>query len=155
MFSTCSELTPRAPIPDGRMERVMQPCALLGVECNTALLGWSLIRQSVARPFPRFPIRISTLSSSSSPERKCNKLFLFWQVCPKLSYMCFVTSKRIKCLPFFLLQILGGQNGLAPNEGYQGRWCPPPSPLSLPFAPQRPSPLNIDLNIFHLEKLHN
>ena len=26
MFSTCSELTPRAPIPDGRMERIMQPC---------------------------------------------------------------------------------------------------------------------------------
>ena len=25
MFSTCSELTPRAPIPDGRMERIMQP----------------------------------------------------------------------------------------------------------------------------------
>ena len=26
MFSTCSELTPRAPIPDGRMERIMRPC---------------------------------------------------------------------------------------------------------------------------------
>ena len=26
MFSTCSELTPRALIPDGRMERIMQPC---------------------------------------------------------------------------------------------------------------------------------
>ena len=26
MFSTCSELIPRAPIPDGRMERIMQPC---------------------------------------------------------------------------------------------------------------------------------
>ena len=26
MFSTCSELTPRAPIPDGRMERIMHPC---------------------------------------------------------------------------------------------------------------------------------
>ena len=25
MFSTCSELTPRAPIPDGRMEQIMQP----------------------------------------------------------------------------------------------------------------------------------
>ena len=25
MFSTCSELTPRAPIPDGRMERFMHP----------------------------------------------------------------------------------------------------------------------------------
>ena len=25
MFSTCSELFPRAPIPDGRMERIMQP----------------------------------------------------------------------------------------------------------------------------------
>ena len=25
MFSTCSELTPRAPIPDGRMEQTMQP----------------------------------------------------------------------------------------------------------------------------------
>ena len=26
MYSTCSELTPRAPIPDGRMEQIMQPC---------------------------------------------------------------------------------------------------------------------------------
>ena len=26
MFSTCSELTLRAPIPDGRMEQIMQPC---------------------------------------------------------------------------------------------------------------------------------
>ena len=25
MFSTCSELTPRAPIPDGGMEQIMQP----------------------------------------------------------------------------------------------------------------------------------
>ena len=25
MFSMCSELTPRAPIPDGRMEQIMQP----------------------------------------------------------------------------------------------------------------------------------
>ena len=28
MFSTCSELTPRAPIPDGRMAQFMQPCLL-------------------------------------------------------------------------------------------------------------------------------
>ena len=26
MFSTCYELAPRAPIPDGRMERFMHPC---------------------------------------------------------------------------------------------------------------------------------
>ena len=26
MFSMCSEFTPRAPIPDGRMERFMHPC---------------------------------------------------------------------------------------------------------------------------------
>ena len=26
MFSTCSELTPRAPIPDGGMAQIMQPC---------------------------------------------------------------------------------------------------------------------------------
>ena len=29
MISTCSELTPRAPIPDGRMERVVQPWCVL------------------------------------------------------------------------------------------------------------------------------
>ena len=28
MFSTCSELTPRAPIRDGRMEQMMQPCRM-------------------------------------------------------------------------------------------------------------------------------
>ena len=27
MFSTCSEHTPHAPIPDGRMEQIMQPCS--------------------------------------------------------------------------------------------------------------------------------
>ena len=34
MFSTCSELTPRAPIPDGRMERIMQPCLYQGTYCQ-------------------------------------------------------------------------------------------------------------------------
>ena len=37
MFSTCSELTPRAPIPDGRMERFMHPCTecvILHKKCN-------------------------------------------------------------------------------------------------------------------------
>ena len=29
MFSTCSELTPRAPSPAGRLERLMQPCGQL------------------------------------------------------------------------------------------------------------------------------
>ena len=29
MFSTCSELTPLAPIPDGRMERIMHPCQII------------------------------------------------------------------------------------------------------------------------------
>ena len=32
-FSTCSELTPRAPIPDGRMERFMHPCSTL-LQCS-------------------------------------------------------------------------------------------------------------------------
>ena len=35
MFSTCSELTPRAPIPDGRMAQFMQPC-------GTANRFWTL-----------------------------------------------------------------------------------------------------------------
>ena len=37
MFSTCSELTPRAPIPDGRMERIMQPWSreMLGITLDT------------------------------------------------------------------------------------------------------------------------
>ena len=29
MFSTCSKLTPRAPIPDGRMAQIMQPWPLV------------------------------------------------------------------------------------------------------------------------------
>ena len=32
MFSSCSELTPRAPIPDGKMEQFMQPCLVEGKE---------------------------------------------------------------------------------------------------------------------------
>ena len=31
MFSTCSELTPRAPIPDGRKAKFMQPCSYLTI----------------------------------------------------------------------------------------------------------------------------
>ena len=30
MFSMCSELTPRAPVPDNRIPQLMQPCVLLG-----------------------------------------------------------------------------------------------------------------------------
>ena len=48
MFSTCSELTPRAPIPDGRMERIMQPCRIWGrggsiskVFCLILLYKWA------------------------------------------------------------------------------------------------------------------
>ena len=41
MFSTCSELSPRAPIPDGRMAQIMQPWALsdcTGAPNQTTLL---------------------------------------------------------------------------------------------------------------------
>ena len=34
MFSTCSELTTRAPITYGRMERIMQPCNTGPVCCQ-------------------------------------------------------------------------------------------------------------------------
>ena len=34
MFSTCSELTQRAPIPDGRMEQIMQPCSIYYSICK-------------------------------------------------------------------------------------------------------------------------
>ena len=37
MLSTCPELTPRAPIPDGRMAQYMQPCTLLTL---LTLLTW-------------------------------------------------------------------------------------------------------------------
>ena len=37
MFSTCSELTPSAPIPDGRMEQIMQPC---GQPLINQILNW-------------------------------------------------------------------------------------------------------------------
>ena len=43
MFSTCSELTPRAPIPDGSMERVMQPW-LKWLWTYRTLLSWWTIR---------------------------------------------------------------------------------------------------------------
>ena len=36
LFSRCSELTPRAPIPDGRMEQIMQPCVQLYLLLNLA-----------------------------------------------------------------------------------------------------------------------
>ena len=37
MFFTCSELTPSAPIPDGRMEQIMQPC---GQPLLNQVLNW-------------------------------------------------------------------------------------------------------------------
>ena len=40
MFSTCSKLTPHAPIPDGRMEQFMQPCALLIWLLDIYYLRW-------------------------------------------------------------------------------------------------------------------
>ena len=40
MFSTCSELTPRAPIPDGRMEPKMQPCVTYMSICDQNLRTW-------------------------------------------------------------------------------------------------------------------
>ena len=39
MFSTCSELTPRAPIPDGRIERIMQPVIICICMCISILVG--------------------------------------------------------------------------------------------------------------------
>ena len=38
MFSTCSEVTPRAPIPDGRMEQIMQPWFQFGTLNNFILI---------------------------------------------------------------------------------------------------------------------
>ena len=35
MFSMCSELTPRAPVPDNRTPQLMQPCT--GLDLNTTL----------------------------------------------------------------------------------------------------------------------
>ena len=45
-FPTCSELTPHAPIPDGRMEQIMQPWSLskcLPLSLTHSLTPWPLV----------------------------------------------------------------------------------------------------------------
>ena len=37
MFSMCSELTPRAPIPDTRIPQFMQPCTVFVNATNTSI----------------------------------------------------------------------------------------------------------------------
>ena len=52
MFSTCSELTPRAPILDGRMEQTMQPClqkAKAKAKAKQNLIIWHLNKQIIKR----------------------------------------------------------------------------------------------------------
>ena len=52
MFSTCLKLTPRAPIPDGRMEQIMQPCHGVIALCKLPTF-WCLCFQCWSRPnFP-------------------------------------------------------------------------------------------------------
>ena len=43
MFSTCSELTPRAPIPDGRMDRFMHPWCQPTLYIFELTLPWGYI----------------------------------------------------------------------------------------------------------------
>ena len=46
MFSTCFELTPRAPIPDGRMERFMHPCFALWHIVAYCYALWNIVAHS-------------------------------------------------------------------------------------------------------------
>ena len=56
MFSTCSELTPRAPFPDGRMERIMQPwwakCDLVCVRPWLWLTLWFVLFRGTLSGLP-------------------------------------------------------------------------------------------------------
>ena len=45
-YSTCSELTPRAPIPDGRMERFMHPCFALWHIVAYCYALWNIVAHS-------------------------------------------------------------------------------------------------------------
>ena len=51
MFSMCSELTPRAPIPDTRIPQLMQPCRELGLNPNDdlGLMGLLEVMAEVGR----------------------------------------------------------------------------------------------------------
>ena len=59
MFSTCSELTPRAPIPDGRMERIMQPCPWVYVMEIEIIGNWFV---GICLPPPTDPLLRSLYS---------------------------------------------------------------------------------------------
>ena len=56
MFSTCSKLTPRAPIPDGRRERIMQPWAKQPLwQCGHYLLCVLVSISSTGLQKPLYP----------------------------------------------------------------------------------------------------
>ena len=57
MFSTCSELTPRAPIPDGRMERFMHPWISMSIPIFNILwshLYWPDCLEDEEKNYPRW-----------------------------------------------------------------------------------------------------
>ena len=77
MFSMCSELTPRAPIPDTRIPQLMQPCLLQTIDfvrmvaeqrCNYRLLSWFFLDPpGMQCLFNRCCFRLLTSSSSTLP----------------------------------------------------------------------------------------
>ena len=64
MFSTCSELTPRAPIPDGRIAQFMQPCSYLTIPRPPSLCHISTWKMGRKPSFSNHPgIDVTKLES--------------------------------------------------------------------------------------------
>ena len=68
MFSMFSELTPRAPIPDSRMERIMQPCSTLPstLFCIIIVVQLQNDQNQPHNAMPVFTIKLGATSTMSS-----------------------------------------------------------------------------------------
>ena len=116
MFSTCSELTPRAPIPDGRMERFMHPwfqhMSLLGngvrneIKDDSSFCKWNSGQNHNSMQQKIF-IRKQCFSKKDATQlfAKCNKTF--WQKSNQTIFRTVLFYQTCSFWPFNLLVSFG------------------------------------------------
>ena len=107
MFSMCSELTPRARIPDTRIPQLMQPwCYLYYVLLFSVLYLYHMLSFITPHPFPKLLV-LWRLCPSASLCYPCQRAFI-WGVGlppPLLSYLC-IYVLLVYCVKFLLYCIV-------------------------------------------------
>ena len=93
MFSTCSEHTPHAPIPDGRMEQIMQPCSEMWSDFPIFQSFDSSVKSRGDSPPP--PVALTTCLRS---QWECNGRYWTWEqtscLCSHHHLQIFLWEKR-------------------------------------------------------------